>query len=168
MTRPPRPLSLTTKLDMPRKKRNNEPIIIDLCRRTRSGIRAFSPRLHCKRPNMTIRSPNPTNKPITLEEFHGRDCPPHCNARNKQQIAPRKNTVPKASICCNLLLRGKALFSSLECFSRRKAKIENKVTPPIGRLLNEFSSYRHIVSKSGEHLHPKAPSPTDVICECAP
>lgn len=54
------------------KKRKKTPENIDLCLRMKKGGVASSPSFHWTIMNAVKSKPDPTHKPITLEDFHGR------------------------------------------------------------------------------------------------
>jgi len=55
------------------KKRRIVTIAIVLCLIIRKGRIAYSPILSCSRRKAPSKSPNPTNKPMIFEDFHGID-----------------------------------------------------------------------------------------------
>ncbi len=119
----------------------------DRCRKTRNGIVAFSPSLHCTKPNATVSRPKPTNRPIICEDPHGFLVPPHCSARSKQHTAANNSPAPTKSICCNFSLSGKLLAVVLSFLSFKKRKIRIRTTTPIGAFLVKSASVPTVVTK---------------------
>lgn len=77
--------------------------------KTRHGIIASSPRRHSRKMNTTRSRPAPTNSPMIVDEFHGRNLPtPHCSARKSEQMAPIITRDPSKSKRRSLLVRDSA------------------------------------------------------------
>lgn len=137
---------------------------IDRCRKTRNGMVAFSPSLHCRKPNAIVSRPKPMNIPIICEDPHGFVVPPHCSARSKQHTAPNNSKAPAKSICCIFSLRGKLRSEVLSFLSFKKKRIRNRTTTPIGAFLVKSASFQTIATEAS--VHPEAPSPACSICKC--
>lgn len=121
------------------------PMKMDRWRKIRKGIVACSPRFHCRAAKDMISKPKPTNSPITLEDRHDIVCPPHCNARRRQYIAPRNSRTPKTSMRLNFVERFKERFEFFVPLIRKKNMIKTSTTAPMGTFLSfgQYMSTRH-------------------------
>lgn len=70
-------------------------------------------------------------------------CPPHCNAKSEQQIAPTNVMVPSPSMYWSFSLNGSRRRPSLEIFNFKKTRIESRVKLPIGTLLRRVLELDH-------------------------
>jgi hypothetical protein len=107
----------------------------------------------------------PASNPITVGELHGLVCPPHCNARSRQQSELTNNKVPIGSILRNFRLRGRSRYSFGDGLILRKIDNTRITTAPMGRLQLNISSSSKLAWVN--HLHPKAPSPGEFFREHA-
>lgn len=108
------------------------------CRKIRNGIVAFSPFFHCTMQKAPRSKTAPTKVPITSDEAHDLDCPPHWSARTRQHTAPMINTMPEMSrretFCLNVL--GASRRSSSGLVGRFKMnRRTTKAAAPMGRFL---------------------------------
>ena len=120
---------------MLRKNSKRHPIRTDRWRSILGVIVPLSPRNRWMIPKRVIRTAQPTRRPMTLADFHGKLFPPHWRAKRRQHTAPTSKAAPTISIFIIFVLRGRDLDTVYALFIFRVASNVKKTTPPMGKLL---------------------------------
>lgn len=135
----------------PVKNKTMTPVHIERFRKTLGGINALSCNHHWTPIKRTAIAKAPTRSPMIIAEFHGFVCPPHCNASNRQTIAPMNRTQPIGSIDDSLAGSESLRFSLSASLIRRKTLRAIKTMNPMGRFL-QLIRYTFVSRNQDTHI----------------